>query len=479
MTRDNDRFEAHDPSIHSASVPELHEPTAIPMASTGVPRRKLLKSAAAGGAALALNLHAPIVLGQAKKFAGVTLNGACFQHVFQTYLKEYIPEFERSSGMKVNLDLQAFPVYNQRMDLELSTKGQAYDFCNITFIYSGRWIGANWMAPLDDFVNDKNMTPPEWDAKDFVAGAQSSMQDTKGGTFGFAWEAGAMIMGASRGDLIEKAGLKMPTTFDELIKVCEATHKKEGVAAFVADKLHHWNLIPYLMGFGGKVFRGPPEDLFPVLDTKEAAEAAAWYANLLTKYGPSGVMSYTDDQAMRAQIGGRANIRTQAIGWMTPLVKHEESKVKTTARYALMPAGPAGNFPGSNSHGFGIPVGSQKKEAAWEFIKWAMSKETLRKIAIEKGYSAVCRRSIITDPAYKKAMTLNGQDVASLYLQVLELGGKSGYMKYRTVPVFPQVGDKINKAIEKIASKQMSAADAMKEAQGQAIADLQKAGVKV
>ncbi len=444
-----------------------------------LPRRRLLKSAATGGAALTLNTYAPIVLGQAKQFAGVTINGACFQHVFQTYLKDYIPEFEQSTGMKVNLDLQAFPVYNQRMDLELSTKGQAYDFCNITFIYSGRWIGANWLAALDEFVDDKNMTPGTWDAKDFVAGAQSSMQDAKGVTYGFAWEAGAMIMGASRADLIDKAGMKMPTTFDELMKVCAAIHRKDNVSAFVADRLHHWDFIPYLMGFGGKVFRGPPEDLFPVLDTKEAAEAAAWYANLLATYAPPGGMSYTDDQAMRAQIGGRANIRTQAIGWLTPLVKHEESKVKETARYALMPAGPAGNFPGSNSHGFGIPLGSKKKEAAWAFIQWAMSKETLRKIALDKGYSSVCRRSIITDPAYKKAMTLNGQDVASLYLQVLELGGKSGYMKYRTVPVFPQVGDKINKAIEKIASKQMSAPEAMKEAQAQAIADLQKAGVKV
>ncbi|MEO6269342.1 MAG: extracellular solute-binding protein [Lautropia sp.] len=442
-------------------------------------RRSLLRSLAAGGATLALGAHAPAVLGQAKKFAGVTINGACFQHVFQTYLKDYLPEFESQTGMKVNLDLQAFPVYNQRMDLELSTKGQAYDFCNVTFIYSGRWIGAGWLTPLDEIVNDPNQTAPDWDPKDFVSGAQSSMQDAKGRTYGFAWEAGAMIMSASRGDLIDQAGLKMPTTFDELLKVCEATNKKDNVAPFVADRLHHWNLIPYLMGFGGKVFRGPPEDLFPVLDTKEAIEAAGWYANLLTTYGPSGVLSYTDDQAMRAQIGGRANIRTQAIGWQTPLVRHEDSKVKATARYALMPAGPAGNFPGSNSHGYGIPLGSQKKEAAWAFIQWAMSKDTLRRIALEKGYSAICRRSIITDPEYKKAMTLNGQDVASLYLQVLELGGRSGYMKYRTVPVFPQVGDKINKAIEKIATKQLSPAAAMKEAQEQAIADLQKAGVKV
>ena len=76
-------------------------------------------------------------------------------------------------------------------------------------------------------------------------------------------------------------------------------------------------------------------------------------------------------------------------------------------------------------------------------------------------------------------LTLNGQDVASLFLQVLELGGKTGYMKYRTVPVFPQVGDKINKAMERVATKQQDAAAAMKQAQTESIQDLQKAGLKV
>ena len=411
-------------------------------------RRSFLKGMAAGAAAGVVGMRAPVVLGQAKPFAGVTINGAAFQHVHHTYLKEYIPELEARTGMKVNFDLQAFPVYNQRTDLELSTKGSAHDFINVTFIYSGRWIGAGWVTPLDEFLNDRNATPPDWDPKDFVGGAQSAFLDAKGLTHGFGWEAGAMIMAAGRADLIDKAGLKMPETFDQLTQVCEAIHNKDEVMAYVNDKLHHWEFVPFLMGFGGRMFKDPPGNLTPVLDTPEAAQAAEYYANHLVKYGPPGVLSYTDDQAMNAQLIGRANIRTQAVAWLAPLAKHEQSKVKTTVRYALMPGGPAGAFPGCNSHGFGIPMGSKQKRAAWEFIKWAMSKETIRRIALEKGYTAVCRRSVIDDPAYRKAMTLNGVDVAALYLKVLELGGMKGYMKYRTVPVFPQVGDKINKAIE-------------------------------
>ena len=118
--------------------------------------------------------------------------------------------------------MQAFPVYNQRTDLELSTKGSAIDVCNVTFIYSGRWIGAGWFTNLDTFTKDPKITPADWAPEDFVGGPQSAMQNAKGETFGFTWEAGAMILSAARYDLIEKAGLGMPKTFDELIKVCDA-----------------------------------------------------------------------------------------------------------------------------------------------------------------------------------------------------------------------------------------------------------------
>ena len=152
-------------------------------------------------------------------------------------------------------------------------------------------------------------------------------------------------------------------------------------------------------------------------------------------------------------------------------------KVAKTTRYALMPVGPKGNYPGSNSHGLGIPAGAKNKDAAWAFISWALSKQMINRIVKEKGYGAVCRRSVITGEQFTKSMTLNGDGVASLFLQVLELGGKSGYMKYRTVPVFPQVGDKINKAIERIATKQQGAKAAMAQAKEEALGDLKKAGI--
>ncbi len=175
--------------------------------TAGISRRSVLAGAAAGTVAL----RAPAVLGQAKsKYAGTTIHGAAFSLPFHAYMKNYLPEFEEKTGIKIVFDVQAFPVYNQRMDLELSTGGSAYDVINVTFIYQGRWIGAGWVTNLDEFTSDPNATPADWDPADFVAGAQSSLRDAKGHTYGYGVEAGAMLLYAARGDLIEKAGMQMP-----------------------------------------------------------------------------------------------------------------------------------------------------------------------------------------------------------------------------------------------------------------------------
>src|SRR6266705_1533817 len=121
---------------HPGKLPTVSALTAL---AARVHRRDVLRTALAGVAGAAIGFKVSPVRGQAKKFAGVSISGAAFQSTYHEYLKAYLPEFEAETGMKVDFQQQAFPVYNQRMDVELSTKGSAYDFANLTFIYSGRW----------------------------------------------------------------------------------------------------------------------------------------------------------------------------------------------------------------------------------------------------------------------------------------------------------------------------------------------------
>ena len=207
----------------------------------------------------------------------------------------------------MQLDTPAFPVYNQRADLELSTRGSAYDVVNVTFIYTSRWINAGWLTPLDEFIANPNLTPADWGLQDFLPATLAAETGRDGKLYGIPYVVEAMLAGASRYDLIQQAGLSFPKTTDDLVKVLQAVNKKERVAGYVTDNHYGWTFIPYLQAFGGNVFRTPPDDLFPTLDTPEAVQAADYFARLVREFGPNGGITYTADQSLQAPKQGRVN----------------------------------------------------------------------------------------------------------------------------------------------------------------------------
>jgi multiple sugar transport system substrate-binding protein len=437
-------------------------------------RRRVLRAASALGAGAIIG--APAFAQGSKKFSGVTLNVSAFSAPYQKLIKDWLPEFEAESGAKVNFDTPGFPVYNQRADLELSTKGSGFDVVNVTFIYSSRWINSGWLTPLDQFVQDKSQTPADFDLNDFLPGARAPETGRDGKLYGIPWTAEAMISAASRFDLVKNAGLPYPDTTDDLVNVLKAVHRKERVSGFITDNHYGWTFPPYLHAFGGDVFRKAPDDLYPTLDTPEAIAAADYFARLLREFGPDGAVSYPSDQAVQSLKAGRSNFSSLGQIHLAQLADPASSKVLQTAAWGQVPKGPAGRFPGTAVHGYGIPAGSRKKEAAWHFIAWATSKQTMRR-AVAAGYGSPSRRSDIDADIFRKRQTVNGYDLARLAADAIDLSGKQGYMKYRTVSVYPQVDQQLNKAIELIVSGQQTAANAMKQAQAATVAELKRAGV--
>jgi multiple sugar transport system substrate-binding protein len=441
-------------------------------------RRQMLR-AGAGSLFIPFTLRsgkAPAQGGK-KPFEGVTLNISCWSATYPKMLAEYIPEFTERTGIKVNYDTPGFPVYNQRADLELSTKGSAFDVLNVTFIYTSRWIGAGWFTPLDPFINDPNKTPADWGFADFLEGSVRPMRDKAGAVYGIPWISDVLMTAASRFDLFKANGLGMPDTFEELEQAMKVLHKKDGVAAYAIENHWGWTFIPFLQGFGGNVFRNPPDDLMPTLDTPEVAEAAEYFARLINSYGPEAALGYTYDQVTEALRAGRVNYSPHNHVFCA-LLGEEGSKVTKTCSFGIVPKGPKGRFPGVASHGWGIPVGAKNKDASWEFIKWSMSKEFLTRLVQKHGLGSVTRKSIVDSEIYKQRMVINGVDTGKVFLDSIALADQ-GHMKYRTVHVYPQANAQINQAMGRIISGQMKAKESLALAQANAMADLKRAGVKL
>jgi multiple sugar transport system substrate-binding protein len=404
-----------------------------------------------------------------KRFAGTTIRVSMFDTAFPRGLRALLPEFTELTGINVDFELLGFTVFLQRSDLELSGGTGAVDAMTLVFAQSGRWIGAGWPEDLTPFIKDSN-----FDIDDLLPGPLAAMRRGEK-IYGIPWLADSQLM-LYRKDLMSTP----PDTFDELHETAKRIHSPSVAGYMPAGKAGlNWVFPTFLYGFGGKFFANPPTDLRPELARPEAIQAADyWAGRLLRNYGVPGSANFEDAEGIATMQQGRAAMWIHSLGQLTGALDRQKSTVADKVAFAAPPRGPAGRFPQVASHGLMIPVASKKKAAAWEFIRWATSRETMRRVALDSQHAAVTRASVLNDPEFKKKYRLAGSDVPALHLAALTAAG-AGYMSYRTVPEFPAVTERVVIALSATASGQKSAADAMTAANGEILRLLERAGHKV
>lgn len=427
-----------------------------------------VRTAALGLGALTVR-HAAAQAPAPKRFAGKTIRVSMFDTAFPRGLNKLLPQFTELTGIKVDFELLGFTVFLQRADLELSGATGAVDAMTLVFAQSGRWIGAGWPEDLTPFIRSSR-----FDIDDLLPGPLAAMRRGDK-TYGIPWLADSQLM-LYRKDLVSSP----PDTFDELLETAKRVHSPTVAGYMPAGKAGlNWVFPTFLYGFGGKFFADPPTDLRPGLAAPEAIQAADyWAARLIRSYGAPGSTNFEDAEQIATMQQGRVAIWIHSLGQLTGALDRQKSTVADRVAFAPPPRGPAGRFPQVASHGLMIPVASKKKEAAWEFIRWATSRETMRRVALESQHAAVTRASVLTDPEFKKKYQLAGSDVPALHQAALTAAG-AGYMDYRTVPEFPAVTERVVIALSAIAAGQKSARDAMTAANNEVINVLEKAGHKV
>jgi multiple sugar transport system substrate-binding protein len=204
-----------------------------------------------------------------------------------------------------------------------------------------------------------------------------------------------------RKDLLEAAGLKVPTTIDELKDTAaKLTNKDKELYGFVARGQRSplvTQFSSFLYSYGGDWF--DQKTMKASIDTPEALQAMETYSTLLREYGPPGTLNMSWPQAVAIFAQGKVAMYTDASAIFNNLLDPTKSEVADKTGVARFPAGPAGAINYSvTSWGLAMYSGSDAKDAAWEFIKWATSKEVTLKT---QGQALVpsARQSVWSDPA--------------------------------------------------------------------------------
>jgi multiple sugar transport system substrate-binding protein len=299
-------------------------------------------------------------------------------HGWTDHIKKLIPEFEERSGLKVETSTFGEDQLSAQYNVKLNASGKDIDVMMYRPPVEHKLFADNgWLEDITDRVqSDKT-----WDWGDF------GKNDRKSVTFKKRVQGVPLVTEQQvlyyRKDVLEDEGLAVPTTLDALEETAAKLFRPDKqFYGYVARGRQSSQWVPILHSFGGDFL---DEQGNAALNTPEAVAADDWYGRILHSTGPPGVnsMGWTEALAIFAQ--GKVAFYLDANVLHEGITDPEKSAVADKVGFAMLPAGPAGARPYSaTSWGLAINSSSQNKDNAWEFIRWATSKE-LTLSAQQKG----------------------------------------------------------------------------------------------
>jgi len=153
------------------------------------------------------------------------------------------------------------------------------------------------------------------------------------------------------------------------------------------------NFLPVLWSFGGRMF---DENGDPSMNNANAQQALEFYLKLRNVSPPGAAIFDADEIATYLSTGGVVS----AINWPNWVALYEDpeqSRVVGKMAYGRIPNG---THVGKSHIGIWqllIPKGAEHKQAAFDFMHWATSKEQI-KIATRDHGTPPVRFSVFTDP---------------------------------------------------------------------------------
>ncbi len=302
-------------------------------------------------------------------------------HVWTEGIKAAIPEFEKSSGLKVELTQLGEDQLSDQYNVKLNAGSDEIDVMMYRPLQEGKAFAKNgYLADLTSKVS----ADASWDWKDYQEGpVKATTADGKVVGVPIITEREVLYY---RKDLLQAAGLEVPKTMEELEAAAKAikaaTPDTAGFVARTGKSAAVTQFSSFLYSFGGDFTDASGKS---AINTDAAKKAYAYYGGLIKNYGPANVstdMSWPEAMAIFTQ--GKAAFYTEADSLYKNATDPAKSKVADTVGFAALPAGPAGSKPYNiPSWGLAVNQASGNQDNAWKFIQWATSKE--RTLAAQKA----------------------------------------------------------------------------------------------
>lgn len=302
-----------------------------------------------------------------------TVRVTLVNHVWTENIRKALPEFERETGIKVEVTQLGEDQLSDQYNVKLNAGSSDIDVMMYRPLQEGRLFAKNkYLADL----TDKAKGSSDFDLADIQA-APLSTTTYEDKVVGVPIITEQQVL-YYRKDLLEKSGFSAPpATLDELkAQAAKIEADNPGVAGFVSrtgKAAAVTQFSSFLFSFGGDFVDEAGKS---AVSSDAAKQAYAYYGGLLREHGPANIstdMSWSEAMAIFTQ--GQAAFYTEANSLYKNATDPAKSKVSDTVGFAPFPAGPAGSKPYNvPSWALAVNEASKNQDNSWKFIEWAAGK---------------------------------------------------------------------------------------------------------
>ncbi len=320
--------------------------------------------------------------------------GPRYSWTMEAVAKEYM---KRVPNVRIEIDGYPYDQFQEKVVMAAATLDSYYDILNHDNQSFGLMLDTGFTAPLDDYIEAN----PEWwnDLKSDVPPNILMNGFQRGKWMALMVDANAMMM-FYRKDLLEKAGLSVPRTWDEVFEVAAKLHSPPSLYGVGGHFQRFWALDIFeslLFSAGGELWN---KDYVPQFTT----EAAYWAMSVMKRlfpYSPPESISWGEGELLASFGAGSIGLIPVTWGHSIPM-DPKMSKYHNVIAGSPVPLHPT-TGKGIGRFG-GAPLalnryGKHPKEA-FDFLKFYLSREGQKIAALNTGQPV--RLSVLRDPEVVK-----------------------------------------------------------------------------
>ncbi|WBB81665.1 sugar ABC transporter substrate-binding protein [Micromonospora sp. WMMD882] len=289
-------------------------------------------------------------------------------------LRAKLPEFQELTGITVEIEGSDVTSYRQNLPVRLTSRASDFDVMATFPEVDGLQFASNgWYTDLTPYLDNPGVTNPEYDFEDFQEGVRNAMT-VEDQTVTVLWEMQTDLV-YYRKDLLEQAGLPVPTTFAEwdaaAAKVHDPANRQYGFALRGIPYQTTTPFSSFLYAHCGQWVA----DGKAVINSPEALKAFETYGQLGNKYGPPGIAGF--DWPVPSQQFAQGNVFAflDVNLFVKDLEDPTKSRVAGKVGYTTVPRADCDAAPFIGGWGYSLNPFSEKRDAGWYFIQWATGKQ--------------------------------------------------------------------------------------------------------